>query len=419
MFSPYQYKCGLDIGSSKIAACLAVIKGQDIVDIFFDSQKITGVRYGTITDSAKVVEGIRRVLVSLRAKVKVPIRQLYTNISGQDIHWKTVHTVIPLTERGTKLINSLDVERITQQVLLLGSSLDEEIIHHIPLSFSVDNKTGIRNPEGMAGHTLAVEMQLICAKISALQTISYAVQSAACEARDISFSGLATAEVVFDDTLRHGVNILIDMGADITEILIFSEGLLQEIILLHTGGNDLTRLLMERFSLPFEVAEELKLSCSMDNYFSDSAKEKETLVKSDGQLRALRQKEVISALSEKTKTICLLLKDELERKIKFSEIKNCFFCGQAVLQEGFLEVAEHIFGIPVELARIREHTLAAYLSSNIQLGGLKYMTYLTALGLVVRHLSFHPPKILETKNPSANFFQKAYHKLWEIYQEYF
>ncbi|MDD5348082.1 MAG: cell division protein FtsA [Candidatus Omnitrophica bacterium] len=414
-----KYSCGLDIGSSKIAAAVAVLAGKKIVDIFFESQDIRGVRYGSVIDSAEVVESIGRVLKNLKAKSGVPIKAVYTNISGQDISTKHSTAIIPLAERGNKLVSTLDMEKVIDQAFVLGSTIDEEVIHQIPVGYSVDAQSGISNPLGLYAHKLAVDLYLISAKLSMIQTVTYAVHQAGYEVREVFFSGLATSDVVFDASLAHGTNILIDMGFDITEVLVFRDGVVREILLLHMGGSDLTRELAERMSVPYELAAELKISHGPVDEPLALDERKEVLVRKEGEVVAIRHKDVADILNAKTKSLCLLLKDVLEKTVPLADIRHCIFTGRTILQEGFLEMVEAHLGIPVEFARVRDPQIASAVAGNSALSGRKYLTYLTALGLICKRLEGFGPKTPDGKHPPVHPLKKAVHKLTEIYQEYF
>ena len=119
------------------------------------------------------------------------------NRSFQNILTKHSHAIIPLAERGNKVITSTDIASANEQARILGSSLEEEIIHVIPSSYSIDSKNNVINPVGLYSHRLEADLFLICAKLSSLQSLSRAVSQAGYEIKNLSFSGLATSRAVF------------------------------------------------------------------------------------------------------------------------------------------------------------------------------------------------------------------------------
>jgi cell division protein FtsA len=414
-----KYICGLDIGTSKIAACVAKIKKGKVTDVFFESQESRGIKKGSVVDSIELVECVGKVLKALKAKSGINIKTVHTNIAGQDISAKHSRAIIPLAERGNKVISSADIEKVVQQAFILGSTIEDEVIHQVPYSFTVDNKTEIANPLGLYGHKLEVDLYLVCARLSSVQTISYAVHQAGYDVKEIFLSGLATGEVVFDQELKKGINVLCDIGSDITEIILFKDGTLREIKILAAGGSDLTRALQEGLNIPFELAKDIKLSSGTVEEPQPQDENNQILVKKDNEYQSIGKKQVTDILNVRTKSMCLYLKDNVEKSVALNEINHFVLTGRTILQEGFLEMLEANTGIPVEFARIRDPQIAPVVNNNPALSGRKYLTYATALGLVCKELYDYSPKSSIVHNSSRNPLIKAVNKLKEVYLEYF
>ncbi|MDD5155566.1 MAG: cell division protein FtsA, partial [Candidatus Omnitrophica bacterium] len=239
------YICALDIGSTKIAAVAAEIKKKKVSSVFFVTSPVKGIKKGTIVNSVELVGSIEQALDKLRAASGINIKFVYANISGRDIVTSHAQAIIPLAERGNKVIMPSDIRKVTEQARILGSNLDEEIIHQVPFSYSIDSKNKIANPLGLYSHKLEVDLYLICGKLASIQSLIRAVNQAGAEIKNLFFSGIATAEAVLSNELKKGQNILCDIGGDVTEILLFKDGLLRHTEVLEMGGDDLTNALCE------------------------------------------------------------------------------------------------------------------------------------------------------------------------------
>jgi len=273
------YLCAVDIGSNKIAASLAQVRRNRIENIYFDTAVSSGIKGGAIVDALELVGCLSRILKELKAKSGARFKFIHTNFSGSGISTKHSHAIIPLAERGNKVITSTDIANANEQARILGSSLDEEIVHVIPSSYSIDSKSNVVNPVGLYSHRLEADLFLICAKLSSLQSFSRAVSQAGYEIRDISFSGLATSKAVFGREEKKGLSVLCDVGSDITDLLIFKDGLLQDIQVLNLGGNNLTLMLSEGLKINYELAEDIKRSYAVIGDAGEIPEEKEILVK--------------------------------------------------------------------------------------------------------------------------------------------
>ena len=90
------YICAVDIGSNKISACLALIKKNRLVNIFFDVMPSLGVKEGVIVDATELVICVNKLLKNLKAKSGLKIKFIHTNFYGKDISTKHSHAIIPL-----------------------------------------------------------------------------------------------------------------------------------------------------------------------------------------------------------------------------------------------------------------------------------------------------------------------------------
>jgi len=414
-----KYICGLDIGTSKIVACAAEIRKGKVVEVFLEAEESRGVSKGAVVDSVELVESVGKVLKALKAQSGINIKAVYTNISGQDVVTRHSRAVIPLTDRGNKVISSLDIENVIRQAFILGASIEEEVIHNIPYSFTVDNKTGLANPLGLSGHKLEVDLFLVCVKLSSVQTINYAVNRAGYDVKEIFLSGLAVSEVVFDEEFKKGCSILCDIGQDITELIFFKDGLVRDIKILAIGGDDLTCALQQGLNISFEMAKDIKFSSSAIGESAVLDENSRILVKKDNDCLSVRKKQVADILNAQARVMSLCLQDAVKKNTVLKEIKHFVFTGRTILQEGFLEMIEANIGIPVEFARIRDPQIAPLLNKNPVLSGREYLTYTTAIGLICKELYGYDSKTLTMRKSSPNPFFKALNKLKEIYQEYF
>jgi cell division protein FtsA len=413
------YICALDIGSSKISACVVKIQKRRISDLYLESAASKGVKDGVITDSISLISSIEKLIKSLKAKSGVNIKFLQANISGEDILTKHSRAIIPLAERGNKVITVSDMQRVNEQARVLGSSLDEEIIHIIPSSYSIDSKSNISNPLGLYSHKLEVDLFLICGKLSSVETLSRVVNQAGYEIRGLSFSGLATSRAVFDKASKEGLSVFCDIGSDITEILIFRDGLLKDIEILSLGGNKLTSQLQESMKVPFDLAEDIKRSYGMIGDTEKLDENKEILVKKSDFYKPIKQKMVSEIVSAGAKLMCLEIKEAVEKKTPLYEINNFVVVGRSLLLEGFIETLETTLGVAIKLGRIANPDIYVLAKENSELSGQKYLAYLTPIGMICETLESKPIGILPLHQPAKNLLIKAVNRVKEVYQEYF
>ncbi|MDD5115522.1 MAG: cell division protein FtsA [Candidatus Omnitrophica bacterium] len=413
------YICAIDIGSNKIAASLVQIKRGRVENFFFDTVVSGGVREGVIVDALDLVNCLGRLIKGLKAKSGLKIKFIHANFSGGDISTRHSHAIIPLTERGNKVITSTDIANANEQARILGSSLEEEIIHVIASSYTIDSKSNVINPVGLYSHRLEADLFLVYAKLSSLQSLSRAVAQAGYEIKEISFSGIATSKAVFGSEERRGRSVLCDVGSDTTELLMFKDGLLQDIQILPFGGRNLTLQLCEGLKINYELAEDIKRSYGVIGDPDIIPEEKEILVKKDEFYKPIKHRQVAQIVSASARSICEQIKEAAEKKGKLHEIDNFIVAGRTLLSDGFIEMMENVIGIPVKIGRINNPQIAALLKEHSDLSGQKYLTYLTSLGMICEELEEKSPGGPPLVKPAQNLVVGMINRFREVYQEYF
>jgi len=420
------YICALDIGCSKITACVMQIQARRVTNLFFESLVSKGIKKGVVVDSIDLVNTLSRILKNLKDKSGINIKSVYANICGQEITTKYSHAVIPLAERGNKVITAADINKVNEQARILGSSLDEEIIHRVPFSYTIDAASGLVNPLGLYSHRLEVDLFLICAKLFSIQSLTRAVNQSGYEIKDLFLSGIATSEVIFNEENKEGINILCDIGSDMTEILIFNNAALKHIEVVSIGGNDLTEELAQALKIPFDLAEDVKRSYGMVGDYSQAKKENEILVKKNDVYKTIKQADVCDIVNAKAKSICEAIKERIDKAIPYSQINSFVVVGRSILLEGFLETLENTLGIPVKVGRISlplgaryAKEIAALINKDPSLAGQKYIKYISSIGIVCNALWNLQSQAIFSQGPQRNPIFGVINKVKEVYQEYF
>ena len=413
------YICAIDIGSNKISVALAGIRKNKISNIFFDSLPSRGVKEGVIVDATELVICLTKILKSLKTKSGLKIKFIHTNFSGKDISTKHSHAIIPLAERGNKVITSTDIAAANEQARILGSSLEDEIIHVIPSSYSIDSKSNVVNPIGLYSHRLEVDLYLVCARLASLQSLSRVISQAGYEIRSLSFSALATSKAVFGIEEKRGLSVFCDVGSDVTELLIFKDGLLQSIQILPCGGNSMTQQLSDGLKINFELAEDIKRSYGIIGDVNNIQEDKEILVKKDEFYKPIKQRDVAAMATNSSRLICTQIKEAIEPKVVLHEIDHFVMVGKTLLTDGFIEMMESVIGMPVSIGRINNPQIVSLVKENSDLSGQKYLTYLTCLGMICEDLENKTVGNLALVKPAKNLLIKTFNRFKEVYQEYF
>jgi cell division protein FtsA len=256
----------LDIGTSKIVCLIGRLKpcvqqeslrrrthAIEIVGI--GHTRARGIKAGTVIDMAEAEEAVRQAVAAAERMAGLEIGSVITSVSAgrltSELFTATVHV-------GGPTVANSDIER----VLAAGSrhSLRDGrvVLHSLPIGYALDNARGIRDPRGMLGKRLGVDMHVVTADVAALRNLMLAVEHChlTVEAMVATpfVSGLA---VLADDEADLGAAV-IDMGAGTTTIAVFGGGHFVHTDAFAVGGHHVTMDLARGLSANIAEVERLK-----------------------------------------------------------------------------------------------------------------------------------------------------------------
>ena len=245
----------LDIGSSKLCCFLARVEegGPRIMGI--GHQVSRGVRNGLIVDLDAASEAILNTVHAAEEMAGETISEVVVNLSGGFAASRIVKAEIQVNGRE---ITNADMRRVLNQGYLLKEPAEREVIHSIPVGFSIDDSRGIRDPRGMFGQRLGVNMNIVAGMSGAVRNLAACIARCHLEIAALVVSPYASGlSALVPDETGLGVTV-IDMGGGTTGIAVFFEGNLVFTDSVPVGGIHVTNDIARGLSTPVVHAERMK-----------------------------------------------------------------------------------------------------------------------------------------------------------------
>jgi len=295
---------GLDIGSSKTTAVSARIGSGGTFEVLgVAAQPSKGVSRGMLVDLGEATDVVSKTLRKLREKTGRKPEKLYVNISGQTVKASRSVGMIPLALRGREVVRP-DMDRCVTAASTIHLPFDREIIHRIVHNFSVDDQPWIKNPLGLYASRLSCEVYILTADVNHIQSIYKCVNDAGYDVREIVFTGLADGAILLDKSQKEEGAALIDIGDSLTEISIFSGGVLSGIdIIAFEPGN---------------LKDDFKMSAEFNEVISRVAHKLQDFVKNGGKVASI----TLTGGMVFADGIIEFLEEKLPYKIKMGAIKD-------------------------------------------------------------------------------------------------
>ncbi|MFP4081557.1 MAG: cell division protein FtsA [Candidatus Aminicenantes bacterium] len=344
------YMVGFDIGTKKIAAIIGEITEERKIEIIgIGNAESKGLRKGVVVNLEATVEAIKKAQEEAELMAGVEIDSAFIGISGAHIKSFNSRGVIAVSGKN-KEISSEDINRVIDQSKAVSIPPDREIIHVIPQEFVVDEQDGIKDPLGMSGIKLEVNVHIVTGAITSVQNLKTCLARSGIEIQQIVLNQIATSlSTLTHDEMELGVG-LIDIGGGTTEIAIFERGSLWYTSIIPIGGDNFTNDIAVGLRTPIPEAEKIKKKYGCVT--SPLEDEQETIeVPSVGRgkkPRILSRQILADIIQPRAEEIFRLVDNDIKRMgYEKSLNSGIVLTGGTALLEGLEEIAEEIFDLPV------------------------------------------------------------------------
>jgi cell division protein FtsA len=344
------YIVGLDIGTRKVAVIIGEVTEERKVEVIgIGSADSKGLRKGVVVDLEATTSAIRKAQEEAELMAGVEIQSAFVGISGAHIKSFNSRGVIAVSGKNRE-ISREDVRRVIDQSKAVSIPPDREIIHVIPQEFVVDEQDGIKQPLGMSGIKLEVNVHIVTSAITSVQNLRTCVERAEIGIEQIVLNQIATADsILTHDEKELGVG-LIDIGAGTTEVAIFERGSLWYTSIIPIGGDNFTNDIAVGLRTPIPEAEKIKKKFGC--VAGPALEEQETIeVPSVGKVRKPRllgRQILADIIQPRAEEIFRLVDGDIKRMgYEKSLNSGVVLTGGTSLLEGLEEVAEEIFDLPV------------------------------------------------------------------------
>jgi len=252
----------LDIGSSKIACFIArIVDDEGHFEILgIGHQASAGIKNGTITDLDAAETSIRHTVHAAENMAAdtirgYPLRDVIVNVPG--ILTKTHNFQVDVRIKGHEVTDN-DMQRALARAQQRAAGSEDELIHTIPISYTIDGHNGIREPRGMYGQTLDVDIHLVTSDRSALRNIATSIERSHLDITALCAAPYAAGlSSLVEDEMDLGCTV-IDMGGGVTSIAVFNGGAMVFCDAVPLGGQQVTNDIARGLTTTISDAERLK-----------------------------------------------------------------------------------------------------------------------------------------------------------------
>lgn len=346
----------LDVGSHKICCLIgspqlssAREDGLRLKLLGYASRQAEGVSGGQIADMNAAEMSIRRTIAEAEKMADLVVERVYvTSSAGQSGERLTAKVPLP-----SGVAEKDHIAQAVDAVRRDAASQGKVALHTHPMTFAIGAERGIRDPCGMAGDSLRVDLHSIFASTSPLSNLKLCLQRSHIEFAGFCIGGYASALSVLNASEANAGAVVIDMGADTTSIVALRGGRMVYADCIKSGGARITDDLADVFALTRSEAERLKtlhggvMSGPEDEggiiMLPISAKRGETWI-------SLNKLEVSAVVRRRQEAVFVGLAERWQKAEGLSSQSQIILTGGASQLLGAAPLAERLFKAPVRIA---------------------------------------------------------------------
>ena len=220
-----------------------------------------GLRQGYIVSIPEVSRSVAAAVAQASKAARVKVKRVYLGVGGIGIEeaFSRGETVV---ERGDSTVTARDLPRAEKaclEALPPAARHNRIVIHPIPLRYSVDGAKVLgKNPLGMHGQRVSVEMLFITCLERHIADLKAAVEEAGFEVEDVCAAPLAASFVALSKMQKRVGCVLANIGSETLSVIVFEDSVPVSIKVFPVGGADITNDLALGLRISPEDAEQLK-----------------------------------------------------------------------------------------------------------------------------------------------------------------
>lgn len=251
----------LDVGTSKVAALIAMVGGTNseygnAPRVIGTGQRVcVGLRRGLIADMEKTEAAIRAAMDQAERSAGVEADAVFVNLSAGGLSSEVVSVEIDIAGHA---VTKADLDTLLAAGRTRIDPGARTVLHAQPALYTIDGLTGVSSPTGFHADRLGVDIHVVTAETPPIRNLDLVVRSAHLGVRTIVASPVASGLACLAREERELGVALVEIGAGVTNIAVYAGWQLVGLASIAMGAGDITNDVASAFATKRSHAERLK-----------------------------------------------------------------------------------------------------------------------------------------------------------------
>jgi cell division protein FtsA len=222
----------LDVGTSKIVCMIAKLEPQAPQEVLrrrshgvrvlgFAHTAAAGMKGGSVVDLVEAEKMIRNAIEIAENGAQLQLESVVVSLSGGRLGSERFIADVSLSGGA---VTDADMARVLAAANRHSVRDGRAVLHSMPISYALDDATGIREPRGMLGSRFGVDMHMVTADVATVRNLMLTVERSHLDVEAMVSSPYAAGiAVLADDEADLGAAV-VDFGAGTTTFAVFTGG---------------------------------------------------------------------------------------------------------------------------------------------------------------------------------------------------
>jgi cell division protein FtsA len=346
---------GLDIGTSRVRCVIGEAVDDNRMKIVgVGDSESRGLRRGIVTSAEAVAESVKKALGDAERTSGLEAGSAVVNLSGEHFRGENKNGVVAVAGAGRE-ISDEDVERAIESASAIQLPSGWEIFDRLPQEFIIDGQDGITEPVGMSGSRLEALVHVVSGPSAGRQNLEKAVRRSGLEVDRMILEPLAAAEATLtDDDKEYGCAV-VNIGSEITSVMIFGRGAVQHTAVFPFGGLHFTKDIAVGLRVSIQEANKIKhrYGCVASFLMDDEERQEVIEIQPVGrnEMRGLSREILCDIMQPRAVELLQHIAHEtLGTGVQIPS--GVVLTGGGSMARGMVEIAEQVFDAPTRLGFI-------------------------------------------------------------------
>lgn len=294
---------GVDIGSVNIRAIGCVYEEEERLPTVIATYKrqIEGVSRGNITEKKEVSKKIIEAVNKLEEDTGRETLYALVSIGSNGLSSSHANGYAQVS-RGDAVVTELDIENaIKDATRAVPDIKNKSVIHSIPIKYKLDGNEINGNILGLKGNKLEVRTLFVTYPNQLMEVLKSTLDEANIKVTDVVAGPIAESIPLLSKKQKFAGVALVNIGAQVTSILVYENNVPILISTIGVGGDDITKDIALGMKVTLEEAEDIKCGKSASSYSKRKVEDivearlEDICIKINKELEKVHRKELLPA----------------------------------------------------------------------------------------------------------------------------